>query len=73
MLLNFFLKKLDFFWKLSLDVVGNVAKVEILVFFLFLAKCKFSTLINYSTKMCWTSYEPTVRKVDVSLMVNLSN
>jgi hypothetical protein len=36
-----------------------VAKVEIL-FFLFLVECNFSTLINYSTNMCWTSCEPTL-------------
>ena len=30
------------------------------VYFIFLAKCKFSTLINYSTNMCRTSYEPTI-------------
>ena len=31
-----------------------------LYLFLFLAECYFSTLINYPTNMCWTSYEPTV-------------
>ena len=35
MLLKFFKKKLDFFLKLSLNVVENVAKVEILFYFLF--------------------------------------
>ena len=44
-------KDVDFFWKLSLNVVENVAKVEILLLFLFLAECKFSTL-NYSTNIC---------------------
>jgi hypothetical protein len=34
-----------------------VAKVD---FSLFLAECNFSTSINYSANMCWTSYEPTV-------------
>jgi hypothetical protein len=37
-----------------------VAKFEIYLFILFIAKCKFSTLINYSANMCRTSYEPTV-------------
>ena len=60
MLLRIFKENLDFFSKLSFNVVENVAKVEILIFFLFLAECHFSTLINYSTNMCWTSYEPTV-------------
>ena len=32
------------------------------IFFLFLAEFHFSTLINYSANMCWTSYEPTVSK-----------
>jgi hypothetical protein len=36
-----------------------VAKVET-VYVLFLDECKISTLINYLTNMCWTSYEPTV-------------
>ena len=26
----------------------------------FFAKCNFPTWIDYSTNMCWTSYEPTV-------------
>ena len=43
-------KTVEFFWKLS--VVENVAKVELLFIFLFLAKCNSSTLINYSTNMC---------------------
>ena len=39
------------FWKLSLNVVENVAKFDF--FFIFLAECNFSTLIfNYSTNMC---------------------
>ena len=41
-----------FFWKLTLNVVENVAKVDFFSFFLFLAECHFSTLINYSTNMC---------------------
>ena len=48
MLLKIFQFFLDFFWKSTLNVVENVAKV----FFLFLAECHFSTLINYSTNMC---------------------
>jgi hypothetical protein len=36
-----------------------VAKVEFFIL-LFLAECNFSTLFNYSTNMCRTSYEPTV-------------
>ena len=60
MLLKFFKKKLDLFLKLSLNVVENVTKVEILYIFFFEAECHFSTLIDYSTNMCWTSYEPTV-------------
>ena len=54
-----FFKILEFFWKLSLNIVENVAKVEIFLF-LFLAECHFFTLINYSTYMCRTSYEPMV-------------
>ena len=49
---------MDFFLKLSLNVVENVAKVKILVYFLILAECNFP--LNYSTNMCCTSYEPTV-------------
>ena len=45
-------KEVEFFWKLLLNVVENVAKVKILLIFLFLAECNFSTLINYSTNMC---------------------
>ena len=58
--LNFFFNKSWFFWKLSLNVVGKVAKVEFFFSFLFIAECNFSTLIDYSTNMCWTSYEPTL-------------
>ena len=43
-----------------------VAKVEILFYFLLLAKCNFSTLINHLTNMCRTSYEPTVLEVRIS-------
>ena len=35
MLLNFFNKKIDFFWKLSLNVVENIANVDILYFSFF--------------------------------------
>ena len=42
-------EEVDFFWKLSLNVVENVAKVE---FFFFLVEYNFSTLINYLTNMC---------------------
>ena len=51
-LLKFLQFFLDFFKKISLDVVENVAKVEISMFFLFLAECNFSTLIDYSANMC---------------------
>ena len=60
MLLNFFEIFLVIFWKLSLNVVENVTKVEILFIFLFKPNAKFFTLIHYSTNMCWTSYEHTV-------------
>ena len=50
-LLKLFLKFfLDFCWELSLNVVENVAKVDLS--FLFVGKCNFFTLINYSTNMC---------------------
>jgi hypothetical protein len=35
----------------------NVAKFD---FFSFFSRMQFSTLINYSANICWTSYEPTV-------------
>ena len=59
-------KEVEFFWKLSLNVVENVTKVEKKTL-LFLAEFHFSTLINYSTNMCWTSYEPTVTKINLEL------
>ena len=72
-------KKLVFFWNLSLNVVEffwifletitwccwKCSKSWNFIIFLFLAKCKFSTLINYSINMCWTSYEPMVSIVMV--------
>ena len=38
------------------------SKSQNFIYFLFLAECYFSTLINYSTNMCRASYEPTVNK-----------
>ena len=55
-------KKSWFFFEIITWCCWKCSKSWNFTFFLFLTECHFSTLINYSTNMFWTSYEPTVLK-----------
>ena len=54
------LKKIGIFLEIITWCCWKCSKSQNFIYFLLLAECKLSTLINYSTNMCRTSYEPTV-------------
>ena len=62
MLLKLFKKNWNFVGNYHLMLL-KCSKSQNFNHFLLLAECNFSTLINYSTNMCRTSYEPTVLKL----------